>query len=76
LVRVPPYGENTAKIFFRPGIQFIHQSKALVEFSQNMLFLKFFELISGQKNPKNSDKIFLFKGRFKKSCFGPKICKK
>ncbi len=37
--------------------QFIHQSKALVAFSRNVMFLNFFEFLSGQKNPKNSVKI-------------------
>jgi hypothetical protein len=36
---------------------------------RNMVFLNFFELTSGQKNPKNSIKIRLFIVRFKKSCF-------
>ena len=39
---------------------------------RNMLFLKLFEVISGQKNPKNSVKIRIFKGSFKKSCFESK----
>jgi hypothetical protein len=43
---------------------------------RDMLFLNLFELKSAQKNPKISVKIRLFKGRFKKSCFGPKIGKK
>jgi len=43
--------------------------ETLVEFSRNMLLLNFFELISSQNNPKNSVKIRLFIGRFKKSCF-------
>jgi hypothetical protein len=47
----------------------MHQSIALVKFSRNMMFLNFFELISGQKKSKNSVKIRLFIGRFKKSCF-------
>jgi hypothetical protein len=41
-----------------------------------MLLLNFFEVISGQKNPKNHVKIRLFKRRFEISCFGPKISKK
>jgi hypothetical protein len=38
-----------------------------------MLFLNFFEVTSGQNNPKNSVKKRLCKGSFKKSCFGLKI---
>jgi hypothetical protein len=41
----------------------MHQSIALVEFSRKMLFLELFEVISGQKNPKNSFKyVFLNEG--------------
>jgi hypothetical protein len=36
--------------------------------NRNMLFPNFFRVKSGHKNPKNSVKINLFKGRFKKSC--------
>ena len=41
-----------------------------------MLLLNFFEVISGQKNLKNHDKIRLFKRRFEISCFGSKISEK
>ena len=44
----------------------MHQSKALVELSPNIFFLKTFAMISGLKNPKNRVKI-----RFKISYFGP-----
>jgi hypothetical protein len=40
-----------------------------------MMFLNFFELISGQKNPKKSVKIRLLKGRFKKHVFDLKSVK-
>jgi hypothetical protein len=40
--------------FLNQRLQFIHQSKALVEFSRNMLLLTFFEVIFGPNNPKNN----------------------
>jgi hypothetical protein len=40
------------------------------------LFLEMYVVISGQKNPKKRVKKRLFKGSFKKSCFGSKISKK
>ena len=49
-VRVPPYGKNLAKFFFIQILQFIHQSKALVEFIRNMLFLEIFIAMYGQKS--------------------------
>ena len=41
LVRVPPFGKNRPKFFLNKIWQFIHQSKALVEFSRNMLLPNF-----------------------------------
>jgi hypothetical protein len=38
----------------------MHQSNALVEFSQNILFLKMFEVIPGPNTHKNRVKIRLF----------------
>jgi hypothetical protein len=38
----------------------MHQSKDLVKFCRNMLFLKMFAMISGQKNPKNRVEIRIF----------------
>ena len=70
-VRVPPFVKNWPKFISFQTWQFIHQSKAHVEFLIKMLFLNFFELISGLKNPKNCVKIRLFIGRFRKSCFWP-----
>jgi hypothetical protein len=49
----------------------IYTPKALVEFSQNVLFLRILEVISTQKNLKNRVKIRHFKGRFKKKRFEP-----
>ena len=63
-IRGDPYQKKSRKFFLMHIWQFIHQSIALVDFSRNVLFLNFFELISGQKNPKNSVKICLFIGRF------------
>ncbi len=52
--------QKKSQIFSHNQIwQFIHQSKALVELSRNMLFIKLFELIYGQKIQKN--RIFLHK---------------
>ncbi len=75
-IREDPYQKKSRKFFLTQLWQFIHQSKALVEFSRNMIFLNFFELISSQKNSQNSVKIRLFIGRFKKSYFWSKITKK
>ncbi len=65
----PPFSENRVKIFSHPDIAFIHPSIVLVEFSRNLLFLNFFEVKSAQNNSKNSVKIRLFIGRFKKIVF-------
>ena len=69
-IRGDPYHKKSQNFFLIEIWQFIHQSKARVEFSWNMLLLNFFEVISGQKNLKNHDKIRLFKWRFEISCFG------
>ncbi len=66
-----PLPKKSRKFFLIHIWKFIHQSIALVEFGRNILLLNFFELISSQNSPKNSVKIRLFIGRFKKSCFWP-----
>ena len=49
------------EIFFAIEVlQFIYQSKALVELIRNMLFLKMFSVISDLKKPKNSVKKRVF----------------
>jgi hypothetical protein len=48
------------KIFFIQILQFILQSKALVEFILNILFSEIFISISGPKKPINSVKIRIF----------------
>jgi hypothetical protein len=50
-------GKNGQKFFLNQIRQFIHQSKALVEYSRNMLLRNFFWVIFGLKKPKNSVKI-------------------
>ncbi len=57
MVRVPPLSENIAKCFSRPAMT-IHTP--IDSPCRNVFFLNFFELISGQKNPKNRVKIRLF----------------
>ena len=74
--RGDPYHKKSPNFFLIEIWKFIHQSKARVEFSRNMLLLNFFEVISGQKNLKNYVKICLFKWSFEISCFGTKISKK
>ena len=74
--QVCPYHKKSQNFFLNKIWQFIHQSKARVEFSRNLLLLNFFEVISGQKNLKNHVKICLFKWSFEISCFGIKISKK
>jgi hypothetical protein len=41
-----PIGQKLTKIFFNKKGQSLHQSKALVEFSRNMLLLNFFEVLA------------------------------
>ena len=50
MVRVPPYGQKSEKKFLNKILQFIHQSKAVVEVIRNMLLRKIFILKSGSKN--------------------------
>jgi hypothetical protein len=54
------YDINLPEFFFIQILQFKHQSKALVEFIRNMLFLKIFISISGLKKPINRVKIRIF----------------
>jgi hypothetical protein len=64
MVRVrpsPPVGQKLTKIFSQRDLTIHTPTIVRVEFSQNMLLLNFFELISGQKNLKNNVKIHLFK---------------
>jgi hypothetical protein len=44
-----PLPKKSRNFFLIMILQFIHQSIALVEFSRNMMFLNFFEVISSQK---------------------------
>jgi hypothetical protein len=53
----------------------MHQSNALVEFSQNMLFLKMFAVISVHKIPKTVLKYILFKDVSKNHVLGLKLVK-
>ncbi len=54
----PPLSKKLIKIFFIQILQFIPQSKALVEFIRNTLFLKIFISISDPKKPINSVKTY------------------
>ena len=47
--REDPYQKKWREFFLIQIWHFIHQSIALVEFSRNMMFLNFFEVISSQK---------------------------
>jgi hypothetical protein len=75
LLRVPPYVQNGPKFIFNQIWQFIHQSKDLVEFSRNVMFLNFFWMIFGLKNPKNKAKIRYFNDVLKFHVFGLKFVK-
>ena len=55
-IRGDPYQKKHEIIFAIEVLQFIYQSKALVELIRNMLFSKMFTLISALKKPKNSVK--------------------
>jgi hypothetical protein len=55
-------------IFFHSDITIY--TPALVDFDLNMLFLKNFEVISGQKILKKSVEIRIFEGRFKNHVLG------
>jgi hypothetical protein len=50
-----PYQKKSVNFFLNHIWQFIHQSKALVEFSRNLLLSNFFWVIFCLKKPKNID---------------------
>ena len=51
----------------------MHQSKALVEFSRILLFLKIFVVFSRPENPKNGVKFVFFKDVSKNHVLGLKL---
>ena len=53
----------------------MHQSKAPVELSRILLFLKMFVVFSGPENPKNRVKIIFFKDVSKNHVLGLKLVK-
>ena len=55
-----PYVKNGPKYFFIETWQYIHQSKALVEFRRFQLLLKSFRVFLVEKYSKNSEKIWIF----------------
>ena len=71
-----PLPKKSRNFFLNQIWQFLHQSKALVEFSRNVLLPIFFWMILGLKNPISSVKTRYFKWRFEISCFWPSISKK
>ncbi len=61
----PPYSENIAKLFYHPYMTNYTPIDSPCRVKSKFVVIKFFELISCQKNPKNSVKIRLFIGRYK-----------
>ena len=54
----------------------MHQSKALVELSRILMFLKIFVVFSGPKNPKNREKYLFFRDVSKNHVLGLKLVKR
>ena len=63
---VPPYGQNRSNFFFIKILEFLYQSKALVELIRDMLFLKIFKVMQSDYMTKNKKAYIAYNAYTKK----------